>query len=344
MPFPLRVGDRTFTDADFAGQGHVIALPDLAQALIDHVTRSPIGTATNLVALAPGDRLFQTQPGLPFAAGVPLLALDAGDPKNSYLLGKVTSYDADTGDLVLDVEIVAGGGTSSAWSIHKHSYDRTGPVTPPGSIAEGYTGATSAQGVRNNFELLRRWIVIDARPSPPATPADGDQHLVTVPAFGQWAGHENEIAAWVEATGKWEYEVADETLGDLAWRLDVSSYYRYTSGGWLHIGDGAQPAKLVSRAYTAPDTLVAIPGVQVHNSAFTASGLAQDLTFVLPAPDDPEAQGARCLFHNADSTRNVIVDAAANAPVVGQPSQQLAPGESLWVTSVNSVGPGWLWI
>ncbi len=44
--------------------------------------------------------------------------------------------------------------------------------------------------------------------APPATPNDGDRYIVGTSATGAWAGHENELAMWIDNGSYWEFRAA----------------------------------------------------------------------------------------------------------------------------------------
>ena len=91
-----------------------------AMLLIDQVVPLPNVTinATSATSLAPGNgsQSFVTQPGKQFAYPQFLVIASAANAAN-YMAGQVTSYDAVTGALVVDVTTFGGSGAHSDWNI-----------------------------------------------------------------------------------------------------------------------------------------------------------------------------------------------------------------------------------
>ena len=65
--------------------------------------------------------------------------------------------------------------------------------------------------------------------APPALPAEGQRWLVAAGASGDWAGHDNEIAAWQD--GAWAFHAPN--VGWLAYVVDEGALLAFTGSGWV---------------------------------------------------------------------------------------------------------------
>lgn len=144
-----------------------------------------------------------------------------------------------------------------------------------------YLMAAQAQKQVTHNEALRRLdalvqlSVLDRdRTAPPASPADGDRHLVASGATGLWAGWDLNIAFW--ADGAWIRLVP--RTGWLVWVAADQTFLLWQGSSWFPIGiaqqvsanmfglfNEADPSRKasfdlsgltagVSRSYTLPDT------------------------------------------------------------------------------------------
>ena len=89
-------------------------------------------TSTSSVAIGTGAKTLTVETGKGFVPGQMLMVARTSSPSN-YMTGQVTSYDAGTGALVLNVVIFAGSGTYTGWSISVTAVVTTS--TPIGTIA-----------------------------------------------------------------------------------------------------------------------------------------------------------------------------------------------------------------
>lgn len=83
---------------------------------VEAAMNSFIGTSTTSLAIGTGAKTFTTQTGKTFIPGTFVQAISRADAAN-YMYGTITSYDAATGALVLDVAVVGGSGTLADWNI-----------------------------------------------------------------------------------------------------------------------------------------------------------------------------------------------------------------------------------
>ncbi len=90
--------------------------------------------------------------------------------------------------------------------------------------------------------------------APPGTPSDGDCYLVAAGSTGDWAGHDQEVAAYQD--GAWAYYTPQE--GWFAWIADEDVAVAYDGAAWISIGGGGggsvNPTPLVGVNATADTT------------------------------------------------------------------------------------------
>ena len=74
------------------------------------------GTSTTALTVGVGSKALTTQAGKAWATGTWVYVF-AADAVSNYMVGRVTSYDAVTGALVLNVSAIDGSGSHSSWII-----------------------------------------------------------------------------------------------------------------------------------------------------------------------------------------------------------------------------------
>lgn len=115
--------------------------PENTAQLIQQALTQMKGTSDSTVAygIISPTKTFVTQTGLYFDVGQWLLVVDQADTAN-YLVGQVTSYDATTGDLVMEAQYSVGIGTNDSWYLYL-----SGPYVASQWDGGVVTGATDFQ-------------------------------------------------------------------------------------------------------------------------------------------------------------------------------------------------------
>ncbi|MCA3304129.1 MAG: hypothetical protein INF98_18395 [Roseomonas sp.] len=110
------LGAITFGNAVEAAQSATAAAASFSGALA--AGTGITGTSTSSVAIGTGSKSFTIETGRAFVAGMPVRIGQAGANANiNFMDASVTSYDAGTGALVVNVTAVGGSGTFSAWAV-----------------------------------------------------------------------------------------------------------------------------------------------------------------------------------------------------------------------------------
>ncbi len=89
-------------------------------------------TASDTITIGTGSQTFHTQTGLAYSSNMVITAYDTNNV-TIFLQGAVTSYNTNTGVLVINVTNMGGSGSVSTWTI-----SISGP--------QGQTGSTGAAG------------------------------------------------------------------------------------------------------------------------------------------------------------------------------------------------------
>ena len=110
-------------------------------------------------------------------------------------------------------------------------------------------------------------IVTTGGATPPPTPSEGELHSVGVGAVADWAGHDGELALFLN--GGWLF--VQPNVGWRGWRLDLGSSVTYDGVDWIE-GGGAvtqNGAGFVHRS--------------IENDHVVAAGTTSDLIGFIPA-------------------------------------------------------------
>jgi hypothetical protein len=109
----------TAVDADAATASNAAAMALAAGTSIT-------GTSTSTLTIGTGSKSLTIETGRAFVAGMPVRVGESGANANvNYMDGSVTSYNASTGALVVNVVAIGGTGTLSAWTVRATGLDLT---------------------------------------------------------------------------------------------------------------------------------------------------------------------------------------------------------------------------
>lgn len=179
---------------------------------------------------------------------------------------------------------------------------------------------------------------------PPAAPAEAARYIVGVPATGDWAGHEHEVAVWLDNAWRFHAPVS----GWLAWSAGSQSLQVFDGNAWTAaraaLADTIQNAGAIGinatadsqnrLAVSAPSSLFSHEGgshrlaVNRETAADTASltfqtgfsgqaelGLAgNDALAIKTSPDGIVFTEAMRVFHNEESGKQQVL-IGADTPI-----------------------------
>ena len=127
----------TFETSQFSGGGYLdeIAVNNknlprflaLFEAALAEINTTVQTTSSTALAIGTGTKIFTLDQDRPFVPGAYVVASDQADP-GKVMHGQITAYDAANRLLTVNVSLIAGSGSASAWNI-----GLSGPAGPAGS-------------------------------------------------------------------------------------------------------------------------------------------------------------------------------------------------------------------
>lgn len=109
--------------------------------------------------------------------------------------------------------------------------------------AQAQPHVTHNEAIRR-LDCLTQLSVLDrTRTAPPATPDEGDRHVVAATATGAWAGHEGEIAAFQD--GAWAFYAP--AAGWTAWCVAEAAWLGFDGTDWQIVTGSGGPAGSVGQ-------------------------------------------------------------------------------------------------
>ena len=67
--------------------------------------------------------------------------------------------------------------------------------------------------------------------TPPGSPANGSMYIVKATGLAAWAGHNNELAFWLDAVAAWTFVVPWD--GCRVWVTDEDIWYQWSGSAWV---------------------------------------------------------------------------------------------------------------
>ena len=196
-----------------------------------------------------------------------------------------------------------------------------------------YLAAAQAQKHVTHNEALTRLdavvqlAVIDTTlTAPPVSPDDGDRYIVAAGATGAWAGHEGEIAAFVD--GAWTFMAAGQ--GWVAYDTAAEAVLVRHDGDWVAIGSflGAVDRFGVNATPDATNRLAVRSNALLFTGLEAADGGTGDVRFVVSKEADGDT--ASLLFQSGFSGR-AEVGLAGDTDFVFK----VSPDGSAWTESIR---------
>lgn len=123
-------------------------------------------------------------------------------------------------------------------------------VLPYLAAGQAQKHVTLNESLRMLDALVQLAVLSRALATPPASPSDGDRHIVAAGATGTWAGHAGKIAAFQD--GGWMIYAPKE--GWLAFVRDEDRLLAFDGAGWIETGGTLQNRPVVGVNATADTT------------------------------------------------------------------------------------------
>jgi hypothetical protein len=196
-----------------------------------------------------------------------------------------------------------------------------------------YLAPAQAQKHVTHNEALRRLdavvqlAVLDSTlAAPPGSPAEGDRYIVATGGTGAWAGHDGEIAVFVD--GAWDFALPED--GWIAYDRDAAAVLVREAGGWVaasgHLGGFDRLG--VNAAAVDPNRLAVRSNAVLFTGIEAADGGTGDVRFVVNKEAD--ADTASLLFQSGWSGRAEIGLAGDTDLVV-----KVSPDGSAWTEAIR---------
>lgn len=99
--------------------------------------------------------------------------------------------------------------------------------------AQAQKHVTHNEAIRALDAIVQIAVIDKDLTSPPPSPTDGNRYIIAVGAIGEWAGKDDQIAAWQD--GAWMYYSPKK--GWLTWIEDEEQIYVWSDSLWKQVGD-----------------------------------------------------------------------------------------------------------
>lgn len=126
------------------------------------IIETATGTSTTSLTIGTGPQTLTTQLDLSFVAGMTVQVANTAAASTNYMNGIITTYDAGTGEMVVEVLTAVGSGTYTAWTI-----SLSAPV--PATYTLPTASAGTLGGVKVGTGLSINTGVLSADPLPTAS-------------------------------------------------------------------------------------------------------------------------------------------------------------------------------
>lgn len=108
------------TGGEYSAKKHAIdAAASAASAVTSPATQA---TSTTSMSIGSGSKAFTlAQTGKNFVVGQWVAITDLASPSANWMNGAITAFNSGTGDITVDVSVIAGSGTFSSWAVSQSS-------------------------------------------------------------------------------------------------------------------------------------------------------------------------------------------------------------------------------
>jgi hypothetical protein len=246
----IRAGDKSGA-TDALNSAHPDGFVEVIGAVVEEVRLIPEATSGSSNAIGSGLKLFALDSPKGWKAGLPVFIRDTADPTVNWMAGRLTVDESALGEITVEVDLLGGSGTYTAWLISAILSVAT-VVSPPVAVADGGTGATTASGARTSLGVALTKRVVAAQSTEAVSADVGDTYLILPTGDGAWAGHDDEFATWNGSTWDFEPPVAGAFASEI---INGRIFVYNVISGWSLVASQAMGLVSVKTTLTATTTL-----------------------------------------------------------------------------------------
>lgn len=323
-----------------------------AQMLGNSLVRTSSTSAT--ISLGAKSFTASAPSGFVMPAGTPFLVTADADPSNTWMWGKMTADETNEGVIALNVEIINGSGSYTAWTLTAITLIPQ-LIDPIVSRAQGGWGVNMetapAQG-RAAVEVPHSIIIYAAVDSVPGSPVAGRYYLSKFTGSGfiadyiyKWTG-----SSWEQAIvdfGSFVYILSTEPgvtiIDDIAvLAVTVEDSALYPGSQWQLIGRYGPPRRRKPFVLTDSGSPHALTQLKHQGSFIEVDATVGNVVLTLPHPNNDMVE--MCIFRADSSGNTVTVDVAAGGSIVsgGVAASSVAVAALSYVNVIKTAAGFWL--
>ena len=167
------------------------------------------------------------------------------------------------------------------------------------AAAQAQKHVTHNEALRRLDSLVQLAVIDSAQTDPPATPAEGDRYIVAAGGTSAWAGHDGDLASYID--GAWDFDTPED--GWLAFDVAAGVLLAHQAAGWGVVSGTPSTVDIFGINATADETnRLAVKSEAVLFSGIDAAdGGSGDIRFIVNKEAD--ADTASLLFQSGWSGR-----------------------------------------
>jgi hypothetical protein len=167
------------------------------------------------------------------------------------------------------------------------------------AAAQAQKHVTHNEALRRLDNLVQLAVLGSTRTDPPETPAEGDRYIVATGGTGAWAGHDGDLASFVD--GAWDFDTPED--GWLAFDVAAGVLLAHRALGWAAVSGVPSTVDHFGIHATADDTnrLAVRSEAVLFSGIDAADGGSGDIRFIVNKEADGDS--ASLLFQSGWSGR-----------------------------------------
>ena len=194
------------------------------------------------------------------------------------------------------------------------------------AAAQAQKHVTHNEALRRLDSLVQLAVLDSSLTDPPATPEEGDRYIVAFAGTGDWAGHDDDVASFVD--GAWDFATPED--GWLAFDVAAGVLLAHQTSGWAAVSGAPSTVDRLGINAAADDTnRLAVKSEAVLFSGIDAAdGGSGDIRFVVNKEVDGDT--ASLLFQSGWSGR-AEVGLAGDTDFVFK----VSPDGTTWIEAIR---------